>query len=112
MVVQVASEQERLIAALIKDGFPPKQAQAVAVALLQNLAERNADDPVLKAAESLLAEVAPEAAEVAIASRIAYGVLKESEYKNGDYGFVLRGEARPESEKWSLDGQQGKGATA
>lgn len=40
------------------------------------------------------------ATELAVASGMTYGVLKGSECESGDYGFVLRGEARPEAERW------------
>ena len=52
--VEIARQQERLIAALIEDGFPPDQAQVVAGALLKQIAERGADDPALKTATGLL----------------------------------------------------------
>lgn len=50
----ILKQQEQIIAALIKDGFPPKDAQAVTVVLLKRIARRAADDPVLKAAAWLI----------------------------------------------------------
>ena len=52
--VEIARQQEGLIAALIKDGFPPDQAQSVATSLLQNVVNRTTEDPVLKIASGLL----------------------------------------------------------
>lgn len=43
---------------------------------------------------------AEHARKLAVASGMTYGVLKGSECRSGDYGFVLKGEARPESERW------------
>jgi hypothetical protein len=50
----VAQQQQELIAALIVDGFPPKEAQAAAIALLNGIAKRTQDDPALKKAQALL----------------------------------------------------------
>ncbi len=52
--IEILKQQERIIAALIKDGFPPKDAQTVTVALLKRIAQRSADDPLLKAAAGLI----------------------------------------------------------
>ena len=38
--------------------------------------------------------------QMAVTSGMTYGVLKGSECESGDYGFVLRGEARPETESY------------
>ncbi len=51
---EILREQEQVIAALITDGYPPQDAQAVTVALLKQIAKRNADDPVLTTAAGLL----------------------------------------------------------
>lgn len=55
--VEILKQQEQIIAALIKDGFPPGDARVVTVALLKQIAKRNADDPVLKAAAGLIGKV-------------------------------------------------------
>ena len=52
--VEVLKKQEEVISALIDDGFPPEDAQAVTTAMLHNIAKRSADDPVLKKATGLL----------------------------------------------------------
>ncbi len=52
--VEVAKRQRQLIAALVQDGFPPKDAQAVAVALLKEIAKGTEDDPALKTAIALV----------------------------------------------------------
>lgn len=46
--IEILDQQTRVVAALIKDGFPPEQAQAAAAALLSNIAKRTEDDPALK----------------------------------------------------------------
>jgi hypothetical protein len=46
--------QEQVIAALIQDGFPPKEARATVLALHKALTDRGGDDPALKAARVLL----------------------------------------------------------
>lgn len=51
---EILKQQEQVIAALIKDGFPPNDARAVTVALLKRIAQRSAEDPVLKAAAVLV----------------------------------------------------------
>ena len=48
--VDIARQQAQVIADLIDAGFPPKDAQATAVALLKGIAKRTVDDPVLKKA--------------------------------------------------------------
>jgi hypothetical protein len=46
---EVAGEQAKLIAVLIADGFPPKDAQAAAIALVNGVAARaEKKDPVLE----------------------------------------------------------------
>ena len=52
--VEVLRRQEQVIADLIREGFPPKQAQAAVVALLKAIAKRTDDDPALKTARRLL----------------------------------------------------------
>src|SRR5207244_12561223 len=47
-------QQGEVIAALVREGFPPQQAQAVVVSLLKGIAKRSADDPALKTALKLL----------------------------------------------------------
>jgi hypothetical protein len=51
---QLLERQEEVIAALIADGFPPREARATVVALLKGIAKRTDDDPVFKAATALL----------------------------------------------------------
>ena len=51
---EVLGQQQQVIAALIRDGFQPKEAQAVTAALLRRIAQRTADDPLLKAAAGLI----------------------------------------------------------
>lgn len=53
---EVLRQQGEVLAALIRDGLPPKQAQAAVVALLKGIARRADDDPALKAARALLGE--------------------------------------------------------
>ena len=48
--VDIAKQQAQVITDLIDAGFPPKDAQATAVALLKGIAKRTGDDPVLKKA--------------------------------------------------------------
>ena len=51
---EILKKQEEVIAALIEAGFYPKDAQSVTIALLENIAKRSNDDPVLKKAVGLL----------------------------------------------------------
>jgi len=51
---EILGRQQQVIAALIRDGFQPKEAQAVTQALLRRIAQRTADDPLLKAAAGLV----------------------------------------------------------
>jgi hypothetical protein len=50
---EILKQQERIISALIKDGFPPREAKAVTATLLKRIAQRNADDIVLRTAARL-----------------------------------------------------------
>ena len=52
--VEIARQQEKLIAVLIEDGFKPQDAQAVAVALLDRIAKRGKDDIAFATAASLI----------------------------------------------------------
>ena len=52
--VEVLKKQEEVIAALIEEGFYPKDAQAVTIALLENIAKRSSDNPAFKKAVGLL----------------------------------------------------------
>jgi len=52
--VDIAEQQAQVIADLIDAGFPPKDAQAAAVALLKGIAKRTGDDPVLKKVSTLV----------------------------------------------------------
>lgn len=54
--VEILKKEEEVIAALIEDGFYPKDAQAVTVSLLENIAKRSTDDPVFKKAVGLLGQ--------------------------------------------------------
>jgi hypothetical protein len=51
---ELLQQQQQVVAALIQDGFPPKEAQATVVALLKGIAKRTEDDPALKTALGLL----------------------------------------------------------
>ena len=51
---EILKQQETIVSALIKDGFPPKEAKAVTVALLKGIARRNSDDIVLRTAVRLM----------------------------------------------------------
>jgi hypothetical protein len=48
--LDIATQQAQLIEDLIKAGFPRKDAQAAAIALLKGVATRTADDPALATA--------------------------------------------------------------
>jgi hypothetical protein len=52
--IDVAKQQVQLIEGLIADGFPPKDAQATAAALLKGIAKRTGDDPALQTARALV----------------------------------------------------------
>ena len=52
--VDVAMHQEKLVDALIKDGFKPKEAVAVTGALLNRIAKRGQDDPAFQTAIGLI----------------------------------------------------------
>jgi hypothetical protein len=52
--VDIAKQQVQLIEGLMADGFPAKDAQATAVALLKGIARRTADDPALETARALV----------------------------------------------------------
>lgn len=52
--LDIAKQQSQLIEGLIEDGFPPKDAQATAMALLKGIAKRTADDPALKTARAFV----------------------------------------------------------
>ena len=52
--VDIAKQQAQVIADLIDAGFPPKDAQAAASALLKGVAKRTGDDPVLKKALAMV----------------------------------------------------------
>ena len=52
--VDVALHQEKIVKALIKDGFKPKDAAAVTGAMLDRIAKRGKDDPAFKTAVSLI----------------------------------------------------------
>jgi hypothetical protein len=54
MEAQLLEHQEKVIAALVADGFPPKEARATVVALLKGIAKRTDDDPAFKAARAIL----------------------------------------------------------
>ena len=54
--VDIARQQAQVIADLIDAGFPPKDAQAAAFALLKGIAKRTVDDPVLKKALAMVAK--------------------------------------------------------
>lgn len=43
--VEILKKQEDVIAALIKDGFSPEEAQVVTTNMLHNIANRSSDDP-------------------------------------------------------------------
>ena len=45
---EVVRDQTRIVEELVREGIEPKAAQAVTVALLDRIAKRGADDPVLK----------------------------------------------------------------
>jgi hypothetical protein len=51
---QIVERQKQIIAELIRDGFSPKDAHGVTVALLKKVAQRSADDPILKRATNLI----------------------------------------------------------
>jgi hypothetical protein len=51
---EVAMQQERIIEALIHDGFPPNEARETVILLLRELYRRGDNDPILKAARSTL----------------------------------------------------------
>jgi hypothetical protein len=51
--IDVAKQQVQLIEGLIADGFPLKDAQATAAALLKGIAKRTGDDPALQTARTL-----------------------------------------------------------
>jgi hypothetical protein len=50
----IAMHQEKLVDALIKDGFKPKDAVAVTGALLNRIAKRGQDDPAFQTAIGLI----------------------------------------------------------
>jgi hypothetical protein len=52
--LDIATQQAQLIEDLIKAGFPRKDAQATAIALLKGVATRTADDPALATARPLV----------------------------------------------------------
>lgn len=52
--IDIAKQQSQLIKGLIEDGFPPKDAQATAMALLKGIAKRTEDDPALKTARAFV----------------------------------------------------------
>src|SRR5215813_7357244 len=52
--VEIVEQQKQIIAGLIQDGFPPKDAHGVTVALLKQVAQRSADDPILKTMANLI----------------------------------------------------------
>jgi hypothetical protein len=54
--IDVAKQQAQLIESLITAGFPAKDAQAAAVALLKGIAGRAVDDSALKTARALVGE--------------------------------------------------------
>jgi hypothetical protein len=47
---EIVEEQTRITAALIRDGFQPKDAHHVTAAMLKEVAHRTADDPIFKMA--------------------------------------------------------------
>jgi hypothetical protein len=52
--IDIAKQQSQLIAGLIEAGFPAKDAQATAVALLKGIARRTEDDPAVKTARAFV----------------------------------------------------------
>lgn len=52
--IDIVKQQEKIIAALIKDGFNPEDAAAVTTALLDRVAKRGKDDPAFKTALGLI----------------------------------------------------------
>jgi hypothetical protein len=52
--ITIAEQQAQLIKDLVEDGFPPKDAQATAVALFKGIAKRTEDDPALKTVRTLI----------------------------------------------------------
>ena len=53
--VDIALQQEKIVAALIQDGFKPKEAAVVTGALLNRIAKRGQDDPAFQTAVGLMA---------------------------------------------------------
>jgi hypothetical protein len=53
---ELLERQEKVIAALIKEGLSPPEARATVLALVEALADRRSDDPILRSALALISE--------------------------------------------------------